>query len=851
MKKIYSFLIGCILLSLSGQVANAQFSVILFEDFESSTIPTGWTKAQQTGSNGWEFGITDYNNNGWIIPAHPGGGMFTAANDAECNCDASSDELYTPVMDWTPYDSVLVLFDAYFDALWGGDGIMQVSYNGGTDWDTYGIPDVEGSWQEGLGVSLDPILDGPFTANMVVRFVYNDLGGWRDGFAIDNVAVLGYHDVCSSVINISGCDQPQSVSLEGPGDLFWDFDECWATPGWEQLYQFTAPTTGTYNIEVTSSNGEWIDYLWKPVSMGCDTGDWTCISDVTNPGIWGGFYLTAGQSIYIVADAEGYALTEQTFKVVCPCSNPISVPSGTPEGEACGDSITDGCNNEFLTDPFGSISCGETIIGNTFANSGTRDTDWFKFTVNQTTDVTLTGMADFAMNLVIFDNCTDLNDLAFDQVAACETATATANLTPGAYLALVSPVSFSGYLCGNYNYWINLDMGTTVASITPGPNVQICEGTTTSITASGLGGTAPYSYLWDNANTVPNLTDVLQGIHCVTVTDANGCVDSTCDTVVEISAPAADFTFSQNATSVDFTDATAPTPDTWLWTFGDSNSASTQNPNHTYNGGAGTYVTELIAAVDPGCNDTASYLVNVSSSGCVSQHLMGPDVNDHLNGFVLNSHDNSGDGYTQDVAYTDNTGSSITTLNRGSNYSLTFHGSGNDYETFAAWIDYNQNGVFNSGELLGECTSSGGTCTISFTVPANATLGNSTIRLIAQETLSSGLEPCYNSYSYGETEDYTVQIDGFVGLEEVVVPILEVYPNPTENVLNINFQSEENSYLEVRLTNTIGQVVRIDTKDYFKGGYKNSFDLSDLPVGNYMLQIITEKGMINKKIVVK
>lgn len=849
MKTIYTFILGCIAFFMLGSTANAQFSVVLFEDFEDTSIPTGWTRTQAVGSNGWEFGISSYTSGYWAIPAHPDGGMFTAANDDNCNCDASADALYTPITDWTPYDSVLVLFDAFYDAAWGGDAVAEISWDGGSNWTTYGIPD-NAAWQEGLGVVLDPTIDGAFTTNMVVRFVYDDVGGWSDGYAIDNVAILGYHDVCGDIVTIPGCEQPMSVSLEGPGDLFWDFDECWATPGWEQLYQFTAPIAGTYNIEVTSSNGEWVDYLWKPVSMGCDTGNWSCIYDVANTGIWGGFYLTAGQSVYIVADAEDYVLTEQTFQVVCPCSSPISLPSGTPENEIClTDSNTDGCN--LNTPSFGSLSCGETIIGNVYADNGTRDTDWFEFTVNATTDVTLSAMADFATNLVIFDNCTDLNDLAFGQAAACEEVSLTTNLGPGTYLALVSPVGFDGYTCGGgfNNYWINLDLGTPSVSINPGTTVTVCEGETTTLTANPSGGTAPYSYLWDNAATTQAITTGV-GISCVTVTDANLCTADACDTVVEASV-LADFTFTQSGLTGSFTDGSAPTPDAWYWDFDDNSAFSTiQNPSHNFSA-PGTYIVALIAGVNPGCNDTAAYLVNVSSSGCVAQFYLGPDAEDHLNGFSLNTHDNTGDGFTDYVAYTDNTGSPVTVLNRGQSYTLTFSGSGTDYETFGAWIDYNQNGTFEAGELLGECSSSGGTCTINFTVPANATLGNSTIRLIAQEDVSSSLDPCYNTYVYGETEDYTVQIDNVVGTEEIELTSFEVYPNPAENIININFETVETGYLEVRLINSIGQVVRMDTRDYFNGVYNSSFDLSDLATGNYMLQIMTQKGMVNQKVIVK
>ncbi len=852
MKKIFTHIICCLAVIVATAVSVQAQSVLLVEDFEDGSLPTGWSRMQQTGSNGWQFGITTYTSGYWAIPAHPSGGnLVTAANDDLCDCDASSDELWTPTMDWSPFDSVYIIFDSFFDAAWGGEATVEVSNDGGSNWETFFIPDSANWWLD-IGAVLDAATFGPFTNNTVVRFKYNDNGGWSDGFAIDNVLILGFRDVCDDVVTIPGCGSPQNVNLVGLGDFYWDFDECWSTPGWEQLYQFTAPTTGTYNIEVTSSNGEWIDYLWKPVLAGCDTNGWTCISDVVGEGIYGTIPLIAGQSIYILADAEGFVSSQQTFQVLCPCG-PSVMPPGTLEGELCGDSINDGCSG---SNPLalGSLSCGETVVGNIFANAGSRDLDWYEFTVNSATNVTLSASGDFAMNLVILGFCGDTVGFGFEQAGACQTATISTSLNAGTYLALVGPVGFEGHPCGgiNNNYWVSLSLGTPTASISPSSPISVCAGETTTLTAGGSGGVAPYSYVWHTNATTQALPGVAGGTTAmVTVTDANLCSDSTSASVVSVSAPVADFSFSQSAMMVNFADLSAPTPNTWFWDFGDGNTSIAQSPSNTYNGTPGTYIVGMVAGVNPGCLDTAAYLVNVSATGCAPQFLVGPDVDDHLDGFDLGNYSTT-NGFTQFVAYTDNTGSAIETLNRGGTYNLTFHGSGSDFETFAAWIDYNNNGAFEANELLGECNSSSGSCTISFTVPANASTGNTAIRLTSQEDVTSNVDPCGTSFVYGETEDYTVFIDFAVGTGELAqLNNLEVYPNPTEGMLNVSFETEDANGLEVRITNAVGQVVFTDARNYFNGTYRNTIDVSNLAAGNYMLQVLTEKGMLNTKVVVR
>ncbi len=70
-------------------------------------------------------------------------------------------------------------------------------------------------------------------------------------------------------------------------------------------------------------------------------------------------------------------------------------------------------------------------------------------------------------------------------------------------------------------------------SVAVGPtNPVICAGQNSiTLTAATVGGTAPYSYLWNNVN--PGMTQVVgQGIYTVTVTDASGCTATSAATTV-------------------------------------------------------------------------------------------------------------------------------------------------------------------------------------------------------------------------------------------------------------------------------------------------------------------------------
>lgn len=78
-------------------------------------------------------------------------------------------------------------------------------------------------------------------------------------------------------------------------------------------------------------------------------------------------------------------------------------------------------------------------------------------------------------------------------------------------------------------------------------------------------------------------------------------------------APSADFTFSADYLSVQFTDGSSDSDGTiasWVWDFGDGSSSSSENPSHTYSS-AGDYTVSLTVTDDGGDSDTVSQSVTV------------------------------------------------------------------------------------------------------------------------------------------------------------------------------------------------------------------------------------------------
>jgi len=110
--------------------------------------------------------------------------------------------------------------------------------------------------------------------------------------------------------------------------------------------------------------------------------------------------------------------------------------------------------------------------------------------------------------------------------------------------------------------------------------------------------------------------------------------------------------------------------------------------------------------------------------------------------------------------------SQVADLQPGKSYTLTMTQTtcGGTYPTLAgAWIDFNCDYTFQSGEALSGFSAAKGTITIPFTVPTtgNTTVpfvaGNSRLRVQVQETYQTYIDPCAN-FGYGGTKDFNITL---------------------------------------------------------------------------------------------
>lgn len=79
----------------------------------------------------------------------------------------------------------------------------------------------------------------------------------------------------------------------------------------------------------------------------------------------------------------------------------------------------------------------------------------------------------------------------------------------------------------------------------------------------------------------------------------------------------------------------------------------------------------------------------------------------------------------------------------------------------------------------------------------------------------------------------------------------EVYPNPSQGVIQLSLVGFENKKAEVRITNVIGNLVHRDVLSEPEGRYVKAIDLTRFPKGVYYVKIQADEFSEIRKIIIK
>ncbi len=210
--------------------------------------------------------------------------------------------------------------------------------------------------------------------------------------------------------------------------------------------------------------------------------------------------------------------------------------------------------------------------------------------------------------------------------------------------------------------------------------------------------------------------------------------------------------------------------------------------------------------------------------------------------------------------YGDFTGMS-TSLIAGQAYTITVLPGLQDEEfdqQYSAWIDFNGNGQFEqSTETLfhTEVNPPNGSTSIpevdlTFVVPEEVAEGETRLRMSAMFYGEPGA--CQN-FDFGEVEDYTVTLvsSGKSGAlrtadQEAFVP--DIYPNPTQDFVNVEFTTNEASEAVIEVFSTDGKLMSRDVTEVIAGNNHFKVDMASWISSCYWVKVTMNEKVYTKRI---
>lgn len=349
-------------------------------------------------------------------------------------------------------------------------------------------------------------------------------------------------------------------------------------------------------------------------------------------------------------------------------------------------------------------------------------------------------------------------------------------------------------------------------------------------------------------------------------------------------------------TTVQFTDQSTGNPNSWQWDFGDGGTSNTQNPSHTYNN-QGTYTVSLTVS-DGSSNDTetrTNYIV-ISQGGGSGQcdTILAPFVNGTPAAYT-----SQGGGWIAGMngygdiakaqAYALSQAREITSVIVA--FTAADYASGNPSSAINLVIyDMDGTGTGNAGTIAAPGTFLGGGAVpvsgltvgtpMLFTFPTPVPVSNDYAIAVDFTSVSAGdtvgvysttdgnaqgTELAWEQWDNGDW--YTllaawpadidlailpVECPNSITGDEVIMQPLDamftVYPNPTDGVLNLQYNLPKKSDVVITIYDAVGKEV-YTTKDLNVTYNKMTIDLTNQGKGVYFVNMISNDKVITKKVI--
>lgn len=371
------------------------------------------------------------------------------------------------------------------------------------------------------------------------------------------------------------------------------------------------------------------------------------------------------------------------------------------------------------------------------------------------------------------------------------------------------------------------------------------DGTTTAMAS---GGTSPYSYAWNTGSTASGLSALGMGNYTVSLMDANGCMTSGMTTVtepVQVTVNLGGDVTLCDGESVSLSAGTGLT--SYAWSTGET--TETVNVSSASLGSGVTTVSVMVAD-GSGCMgaDSIEVTVGVPVSTAIlgTEKLCNYEIGD-LDagpGFSTYTWSNSSSSqlikvYPSDLTVGSNTFMVTVTDNLGCEGVASFD------------VELHPEVIFNLPADTMVWKDS------VFTIMADS--GYASYLWNTQEITQSINLVTGGTYSCIVTDSVTgcagadeIVVAFVLGVNDVEISELKLYPNPASDFINLAFQNFGNAgQIEIELLSITGQLVRTINVDVSATNGTQTIDVSKLAVGTYFVTFKYENERVVKQFTIK
>jgi hypothetical protein len=174
---------------------------------------------------------------------------------------------------------------------------------------------------------------------------------------------------------------------------------------------------------------------------------------------------------------------------------------------------------------------------------------------------------------------------------------------------------------------------------------------------------------------------------------------------------------------------------------------------------------------------------------------------------------------------------------------------GTDYE-LTTDAPFNQSSIGSAGPQLRRSNQG---CAFPYEIPGILSIKNSSFNTERYYYFYNWEVSLYGYTCTSERVPVTVVIE--TGSSTTTLPSwasdLQIFPNPSTGVLNLNIQGFAGGVLRIAVKNAQGQTLQTRTLNAPRGDAAFSTDLSAFPAGIYWLELASEGGVAQRKVVIR